>query len=126
MASLTDLMLSIYVVILLTLAASIISSYAQMYFKTGLSKKLHSVLDILKTLAKRDVIIGLFGYFVSFVMYLVALQNSELSIVVPIFASSFIFVTLLSAYKLKERISMVRIIGILLITFGIVFVAMTV
>ena len=43
----------------------------------------------------------------------------------PVFASSFIFVTLISAHHLKERIGVVRWMGILLITFGIIFVAAT-
>lgn len=117
---------TIYVAVTLTLIASLLSSYCQMLFKKGLNKKLNSVFEILRSLTNKYIILGLAGYLVSFILYLIALSSSQLSIVVPIFASSFIFVTLLSAYSLKEKISFIRVVGILLIFFGIVFVALTV
>jgi drug/metabolite transporter (DMT)-like permease len=117
--------MNIYLVILLTLIASVLSSFCQLLFKRGLNKKLNSLWEILKALLNRDIIIGLVGYCISFILYLLALQSSQLSIVVPIFASSFIFVTLFSAWWLKEKISITRIVGVLLIFFGIVIVALT-
>lgn len=117
--------LNVYIVILLTLIASVLSSYCQLLFKKGMPKKLNSLYDILKSLTNKDIFLGLVGYLISFILYLFALQSSQLSIVVPIFASSFIFVALFSAYGLKEKLGWTRIIGILLIFFGIVVVALT-
>jgi drug/metabolite transporter (DMT)-like permease len=118
--------INIYLVVILTLIASLLSSYCQLLFKKGLNKKLNSIFDILKSLTNKYVFGGLVGYFISFILYLIALSSAQLSIVVPIFASSFIFVALLSAYSLKEKISFIRIVGIVLIFLGIVFVALTV
>ncbi|MDE1871255.1 MAG: EamA family transporter [Candidatus Micrarchaeota archaeon] len=117
--------MNIYLVIFLTLVAALITSYCQLLFKRGLSKKLNSIMDILNTLRNRYIIIGLGGYVLSFTLYLIALSGSQLSIVFPVFASSFIFVTIISAISLKERVSMPRIIGILLIFLGIVMVTIT-
>lgn len=117
--------MNIYLVIFLTLVAALISSFSQLLFKKGLTKRLDTIPQIIKTVLNKYVFIGLCGYLISFLMYLEALKSSQLSIVFPIFASSFIFVTIISAVMLKERISWVRAIGILLIFSGIVIVALT-
>ncbi len=117
--------MNIYLVIFLTLVAALFTSYSQLLFKRGLRKRLDSVADILNTLRNRTILLGLCGYAISFTLYLIALSTSELSVVFPIFASSFIFVTLISAYQLKERINILRVAGILLIFLGVVIVAFT-
>lgn len=117
--------MNIYLVIFLTLIAALFTSYSQLLFKRGLKKRLDTVTQIIGTLRNRYIFIGLCGYVVSFTLYLIALQHSQLSVVFPIFASSFIFVTLISAARLKERVSLTRVVGILLIFLGIVVVALT-
>ena len=75
----------------------------------------------------KTILLGLVGYAVSFVIYIgvLSVKGSQLSIVFPIFASSFIFVTILSSIFLKEKITAIRVLGILLIFFGITMVALT-
>ncbi len=114
--------MNIYDVIFLTLFASLIISIAQLMFK----KSIKGVIGIkgLFGLAKnRGVIIGVILYFIGLIFYIKALSNGELSLVYPIFASSFIFVTIISSIALKEKINLYRIIGVLLIFLGIVIVA---
>ncbi len=118
--------MNIYLVIFLTLIAALFTSYSQLLFKKGLKKRLNTVTEIIGTLKNRLIIIGLAGYVVSFTLYLIALSGSQLSIVFPIFASSFIFVTLISSKMLNERITVIRVLGILLIFLGIVVIAATV
>lgn len=117
--------MNIILVIFLTLVAALFTSFSQLLFKKALSKKLNSVMDILGTLRNRAILIGLAGYAVSFTLYLIALSKTQLSIVFPIFASSFIFVTLISSVILKEKITPIRIIGILVIFVGISIVTLT-
>ncbi|HIH50507.1 MAG: EamA family transporter [Candidatus Micrarchaeaceae archaeon] len=117
--------MNIYLVIFLTLVAALFTSFSQLLFKRGLQKRLNSVMDILKTLLNKNIILGLCGYAVSFTLYLIALQTSQLSVVFPIFASSFIFVTIISAIILKERIGAYRILGVILIFVGITIVALS-
>jgi drug/metabolite transporter (DMT)-like permease len=117
--------MNIYLVIFLTLVAALFTSFSQLLFKKGLTKKLNSVTDIIKTLFNKTILIGLVGYAISFTLYLIALRQTQLSIVFPIFASSFIFVTIISSYSLKEKISWVRIVGILVIFIGIAIVTLT-
>ncbi len=117
--------MDIYLVIFITLVAALVTSLSQLMFKKGLKKRLDTITDILGTLRNPSVFIGLCGYAVSFALYLVALDNSQLSIVFPVFASSFVFVTLLSMKHLKEAMNAKRISGILLIIAGITIVALT-
>ena len=62
---------------------------------------------------------------VGFVLYIAALSGGQLSIVYPVFASSFIFVTLISAAILKEKITAIRAVGVLLVFIGIGIVAIS-
>lgn len=117
--------MNIYLVIFLTLVAALFTSFSQLLFKKALKKRLNSVMDVLNTLRNPTILLGLCGYAVSFTLYLIALSKTQLSIVFPIFASSFIFVTIISALNLKERISVIRVVGILVIFLGITIVTLT-
>ena len=118
--------MNIYLVIFLTLLAALFTSYSQLLFKKGLKTQFNiTITDILGLINNRDIVVGLIGYVISFSLYIYALSGSQLSIAFPIFASSFIFVTIISAVKLKEKVSMVRVLGIFLIFLGIVIVALT-
>jgi drug/metabolite transporter (DMT)-like permease len=118
--------MDIYLIIFITLVASLLASFSQILFKTGIKKRINSVKDIIKQSKSSRVLLGLFGYAASSVVYLYALSNSELSIVYPTFASTFIFVALLSSVLLKERIGALRAIGIVAIFLGVLIVAMTI
>ena len=63
-------------------------------------------------------------YGTSFVIYLIALGHASLVFVYPAFSSSFIFVMLISAFFLKERISARRAAGMMLIVLGITLIAL--
>jgi uncharacterized membrane protein len=118
--------MNIYLIIFITLIASLLASFSQILFKTGMTKKLKSLSDIIHQLENRRVLLGFIGYASSLVVYLYALSNSQLSIVYPTFASTFIFVALLSAVFLKEKISMLRAMGIAVVFLGIAMVALTI
>jgi uncharacterized membrane protein len=114
----------IYEVILLTLVAALISSFAQFMFKRSI-KKIDSLFELVGLLRNKGVLIGLACYFASFLLYIKALSGGQLSIVFPIFASSFIFVTIISAVTLKEKVTLMRAVGVLVIFIGITLVAVS-
>jgi uncharacterized membrane protein len=116
--------MTIYEVIFLTLLAALVSSFAQLMFKRSV-KRIDTLAHLFGLLRNRGVLLGLLGYGVGFLLYLVALSGGELSLVYPIFASSFIFVTLLSATLLRERITLIRAVGVLLVFAGIAIVAIS-
>ena len=116
--------MTIYEVILLTLLAALVSSLAQLIFKRSVTK-IDNFRHLMAHARNRGVLLGFVGYITAFALYLVALSGGELSIVYPVFASSFIFVTLISARVLRERITAVRAAGVLLVFIGIAIVAVS-
>ena len=116
-------MLSSIYVILLTLAAAAIAAFAQYLFKKSVPEFRFGVDGILSLARNRMVIAGLLIYLIGLAIYLVALGSGELSFVYPAFSSTFIFVMLISHFKLKERIGYARLAGMLLIILGITFVS---
>ena len=117
--------MDIYLIIFITLVASLLASFSQILFKTSLSERIVSIRGMLKLLKDRRMLLGLLGYASSLAVYLYALSKSQLSIVYPTFASTFIFVALLSSLLLKERMGRTRAMGIAVIFLGIVLVAVT-
>ncbi len=117
--------MDIYLVILITLVAALIASFSQTLYKKSMTKKIEGAREMLRTFIRKPILIGFAGYAFSLVIYLYALAKAPLSIVYPIFASTFIFVTILSVFVLKEKINSKRIAGMVLIFFGIVIIALT-
>ena len=114
----------IYEVIFLTLLAALVTSFAQLMFKRSVGK-VNSLGQLVGLLKNRGVLLGLLAYGVGFLLYLAGLSGGQLSVVFPIFASSFIFVTLISATVLHERITLMRAAGVLLVFLGITIVAIS-
>jgi drug/metabolite transporter (DMT)-like permease len=113
-------------VIALTLVAAFVASVAQFIFKRQLKAFPFNLKGILATFTNKAILLGLFLYFISFLLYLFALHEAPIiSFVYPIFASTFIFVLLLSKYYLHEPIGWYRLAGMLLIFVGIVVVSLT-
>jgi drug/metabolite transporter (DMT)-like permease len=114
-----------YIIITLTLFSALIASLAQLLFKKKLPQKA-TMKTIIRAVFTPSIILGLVGYGASLAVYLYALSSADLSIVYPIFASSFIFTTILSAIVLKEKISARRAAGIVLIFIGVSIIALSI
>ena len=119
--------MSIYLVIFITLVAALIASFSQIVFKRSMDNRIDGIRDFFTLLKKRDVILGFAGYLVSLIIYLYALsgKNAPLSIVYPTFASTFIFISIISYFYLNEKFGAKRIIGILLVFAGIFIIAIS-
>jgi len=112
-------------IIAITLISALLASFAQYIFKRNIKKFKISISEILRMIFSKSIFIGLLIYILSLCVYIFALHYGELSFVYPFFASTFVFVALLSKYRFGERISAVRVLGILLIIFGIIITALT-
>ncbi len=115
--------MDIYEIILLTLIASFIISLAQLSFKRSI-KRIDRINDLFALVMNKGFMAGLFAYAIGLVLYLKALSGADLSLVYPVFASTFIFVAILSTILLKENLNWKRMAGIMLIFIGIVVVAL--
>lgn len=120
------IVLNIYLVIFITLLAALIASFGQLLYKKGVPKRIEKIRHVHSILKNRYIWLGGAAYLVSLAIYLYALQYAPLSVAYPVFASSFIFIALVSALVLKERLSYLRMLGILLVFAGIVVVSSTI
>lgn len=116
-------MLSTTQVVAITVVAAAIVAYAQYVFKRNIHKFKFDVAGILSILNNKMVLLGGVVYIIGLVFYLVGLGSGQLSFVYPAFSSTFIFVILISHFKLGEKVGYARLAGILLILIGIGFVS---
>jgi drug/metabolite transporter (DMT)-like permease len=84
----------------------------------------HGFAKILQTIAQRRLLIlGVAGNAVSFFAFMALVQREPLSFAVPASSASFVLETLLAKFVLRERISMRRAAGALIVLVGVVLVA---
>lgn len=112
-------------IIVTTLAAALIAALAQYVFKKSVPKFDISLGGIRRLLSSPGIWAGGILYLASLGVYLKALGSGELSFVYPTFASTFIFIALISYFMLKEEMSPKRAAGIALVFIGIVLVALS-
>ncbi len=120
-------MTDISLVIFITVCAAFVASLAQLLFKRNLGSELGSFREVVALVRNKYIVIGELGYLASLVMYLYGLKLSgeQLSLVYPTFASTFIFVIVISVLFLKERVGPLRVFGTLLVFAGIVIIAVS-
>jgi drug/metabolite transporter (DMT)-like permease len=112
-------------VIFITLVAALIASLAQVLFKKGLPAGIRKISHFVMLIKNKLVLSGICLYALSLALYLYALESAALSVVYPIFASTFIFVVITSALVLGEKISWKRGGGVLLVFIGVVIIAVS-
>ena len=124
--------------IVLIIFASLIGAGGQFFFKLG-SKVPPSIIiseissrNIVSTLSSLFVnpvlrsgintILGLLLYGIGALLLIFALRKGELSVIYPLFAGSYVWVSLISAYYFGEEINIMKWGGIALIVIGISFI----
>lgn len=117
-------MLESYLIVT-TLAAAAIAAFAQYIFKKSVPRFKFNKDGIMGLITNKGIWIGGITYLASLAIYLKALGSGELSFVYPTFASTFVFVALLSHFVLKEKLGPKRIAGIAMVLVGIAIVAFT-
>lgn len=102
--------------IAVALLCALAGALGQLFFKTGSTTV---GLTLTSWLTNWRIILGFVLYGSSALGFILALKNGKLSILYPIIATSYIWVTIFSAYFLKESINIYHWIGISLILSGI-------
>ncbi|MDE1761806.1 MAG: EamA family transporter [Candidatus Micrarchaeota archaeon] len=118
-------MLGLAYIISFTLISAMLAAFAQYLFKRSIKEFHLDRKGIISVFENREVLLAIIIYIIALAVYLQALRYGELSFVYPIFASVFVFVMIISKYKLKEPVGIARIAGTLLIILGIALTALT-
>jgi len=108
--------------ILVTLC-TVIGAFAQLLIKTGANSLPHHIgFDIASALAiatNLKVIAGYSLYGINTVLLVLALRHAELSLLYPIIALTYVWVSVLSVAVLREQMNWYRAGGIFLIVVGV-------
>jgi len=117
----------------LLLLAILIGAIGQILLKIGVNQSLPQIgnvnsfkeifLIIFIFLKNYWIVTAILLYALGLFVWLFILTKFELSYVFPLMASIYIFILLFSWIFLKENIDLLRIIGTILITIGIILIA---
>lgn len=102
--------------ILLVFISTLIVAFGQFLLKIGTDRGIDNLYLILTNF---PLIFGAFVYFIGSIIFILSLRYSDLSILYPIFALTFIWVTFISYFILNEPISLTKGLGILFIISGV-------
>jgi len=116
--------------ILFVLLCTIATAFGQIFLKIGSGTNFSSAIDVLLSLDLFNPLVkpiyalflGLCLYGIGASLLILALRYGELSVIYPIFATNYVWVTLLSSYYFGEQIHLFKIIGIFAIVSGIALI----
>ena len=103
---------AIIVIILCTLIITI----SQLFWKTGVEK---IVVGNLTSFFNAPMLIGVVLYGISSFLVLYALKHGELSVVYPILATSYVWISIIAPIMFHETVKITNIFGVTIIILGI-------
>lgn len=106
--------------IVLVLFITALTSSAQLLYKMGADRL---SFDLLMLLSNWPLLLGMLIYGIGAVLLIIALKHGEVTILYPVIATSYIWVTLFSWILFGESISYLKLMGIISIVVGIVFIS---
>ncbi len=102
---------------------TLMGSLGGFFFKKGAANL--DFKDIFKSIfLNKNLYIGGVLYVISAVLNIIALKYLPYSIVLPLTAITYIWTIIISRLMLKEKVNKEKVIGIILIIVGAVFIAM--
>lgn len=113
-------MIAKYSTTLLVAFCALLGAIGQIFFK--LASKTFK-LDLIALITNWKLIVGLGFYGVATLLFVYALKQNNLSILYPIIASSYIWVTIFSIVFLGEPFFLYKWLGIVLIIGGIAIIS---
>ena len=96
-----------------------LTSTAQLFWKFG-SEKLS--LNLLALITNWQIIIGILLYSVGGVLMILSFRGGDVSVLYPILATSYIWVSFLAIFFLNESMNIFKWLGVFVIFFGIVLI----
>ena len=105
----------------IVLFSTLLTSTAQLFYKFG-ARKLS--LDIFALITNYELIMGMVLYAIGGILLILSFRGGEVSVLYPIFATSYIWVSFLSIYFLGEIMNVYKWIGVAAIVMGIVLIGL--
>lgn len=105
----------------LTVLVSVLNAIGALFLKKGAAKFNFSLIQMI---SNYYIIAGGIFYILSTMLFLIALKSGELSVLYPLAALSYIWVSLLSITILNEKISNIHALGIVLVVAGVITITL--
>ncbi len=105
--------------IVLVTSACFLGSFGPIMLKKGTARLSFKMKDLIKNYY---LISGFLLYGVGTVLFIPALKGGDLSVLYPLVATTYIWVSLWSVKFLKEKMNKWKWIGVLLVIVGVVFI----
>jgi len=105
----------------LVIFACFLGSFGPIMLKKASDKISLKITDII---GNKYLIFGILFYGLGTVLFIPALKGGELSVLYPLVASTYIWVSLWSIKFLKEKMNKQKWAGVLLIIIGVVFIGL--
>lgn len=96
------------------------TSMAQVFYKLGATRL---QFDLMSLITNLPLITGMVLYILGAIPMIIAFKGGEVSVLYPIIATSYVWVSLLSVYFFNENLNLFRWIGIFVIIAGIIFIS---
>ncbi|MBI2129147.1 EamA family transporter [Candidatus Woesearchaeota archaeon] len=106
--------------IILMFIVTILTSVAQILYKLGVDKI--DSFSFYSVITNYILVGGLLVYGIAAILMIIAFKGGDVSVLYPIIATSYVFVSLLSAYFFNEAMNLFRWLGVLSILSGICFI----
>lgn len=106
--------------IFLVLLTTLLTSTAQLFYKYGI---VSVSFDFLSMVLSWQIIFGIFLYAVGAVILIIALRYGEVSVLYPIIATSYIWVSIGSSAFFNEIMNMWKWLGVSAIVVGVVVIS---
>jgi multidrug transporter EmrE-like cation transporter len=107
--------------ILLVFACTILGTVAQLLMKTGMDSQ-HYKPELMALITNVPLVAGYMLYGINTIMLVLALREGQLSVLYPILALTYIWVTLLSYVRLHEPPNIYKNLGVMAIIAGVIVI----
>ncbi|MFH0867979.1 MAG: EamA family transporter [Candidatus Woesearchaeota archaeon] len=101
------------------LSCTLLTSTAQIFYKFAAEKLSFNFLSIITNV---NLLMGMILYAVGGILLILSLRGGEVSVLYPIIATSYIWVSFLSIYFLGEVMNLYKWLGVFIIVAGIVLI----
>ena len=106
---------------LLVMSATLVGAFGPILLKKASEKKLSNIRSIL---SNYHLFGGVALYGIGTIIFIIALRGGDLSILFPLVALTYIWVSFLSVKFLGEKMNKIKWLGILLIIIGVSFIGL--
>ena len=101
----------------LVFLCTVLGAAAQILMKNGVNRMDH--FSLIQAIQNMPLMAGYCLYGVNTLLLMLALRDGELSMLYPIIALTYVWVTMLSTYFFNEQITLPKIAGIMVIVGGV-------